>query len=116
MTKKSNINQASTKKDVSRIEKFLIDGFKNVGKEFKNVGKEFKNLRSEILRVEARVENLEEGQKRLETKVDNLEIKMDSFAGTYEALKEENTVGADHTRELRVQVDDHEARITTLEP
>lgn len=101
MNKKSDSNQASTKKDINRIEKFLKVGFKN--------------LRNEILKVKTRVENLEDGQKRLETKVDNLEIKLDGFVGGVDALKEENTVGADHTRKLRVQVDNHEARITTLE-
>lgn len=101
MNKKSDSNQASTKKDINRIEKFLKVGFKN--------------LRNEILKVETRVENLEDGQKRLETKVDRLEIKLDGFTGGVELLKQENSVGATHTRELRVQVDDHEERITTLE-
>ncbi len=109
MKKKTNNNQASTKKDIGRIEKFLSDGFKNISKEFKNI-------RIEILKVEGRVENIEDGQKRLETKVDNLEIKLDGFAGGVETLKQENSVGAKHTRELRVQVDDHESRLTTLEP
>lgn len=102
MNKKSDSDQASTKKDINRIEKFLKVGFKN--------------LRNEILKVETRVENLEDGQKRLETKVDRLEIKLDGFAGGVELLKQENSVGVKHTRELRVQVDDHEVRLTTLEP
>lgn len=115
MKKKNNANQTSTKTDINRIEKFLEKAFSNVGREFRNVRKEFRNVRAEILRVEARVENLEDGQKRLETKADNLEIKMDGFAGGVELLKQENSVGTKHTRELRVQVDDHEARLTTLE-
>ena len=108
MIKKNNNSQTSTKKDISRIEKFLIGGFKNVRKEFKN-------LRSEILRVEARVENIEDGQKRLEAKVDNLEIKMDGFVGTVETIREENAAGAIQYRRQDLQLKDHESRITTLE-
>lgn len=108
MIKKNNNIQASTKKDINRIEKFLIDGFKNVRKEFKN-------LRSEILRVEARVENLEEGQKRLEIKADNLEIKLDGFVGKVDNLVKDNEVGAGQYREHDLKIKDHESRITTLE-
>ena len=101
MKKKNVSNQASTRGDIDRIEKSLRI--------------RFKNLREEVLKVEARVENIEDGQKRLETKVDNLEIKLDGFVGGVELLKQENSVGVKHTRELRVQVDNHESRTTTLE-
>jgi len=99
MPKKSTKNNLATKADLNKLASKT----------------DFKNLRSELLKVESRVENLEEGQVRIETKLDRIENKLDGFAGGVEMLKQENSVGAKHTREFRVQVDNHEARITTLE-
>lgn len=92
--------------EIKRVENSLRLGFK----------KTEKILRAEILRVEEKIEKTEE-RLREEIRVarDDLMNKIDSFAGRTEALEEENTVGANQTRELRVQVDDHEGRITKLE-
>lgn len=73
-------------------------------------------LWQEILRVEERVEKTEENLKEaIRQSTNDLMTKIDSFAGKTKALEDENTVGTHQTRELRVQVDNHEKRITVLE-
>ena len=96
-----------------------------------------KFLRQEILKVEERVENLEEGQHRLEKKIDGVEHRLEKkidgveqvlgekmdkimntlvgFVGTVDDLRVDDEVGTHHTREIRIQVDDHEKRIVSLE-
>lgn len=51
----------------------------------------------------------------VEGKLDKLQNTLGSFLGRVDNLEKDNIVGAHHTRELRVQVDDHEKRITQME-
>ena len=74
-----------------------------------------RNLRAEILRVEGKVENIEDSQKRVETKLDKLQNTLDGFVDRVSTLTEENQVGAHHTSQLRVKVDDHEKIIKHIE-
>lgn len=102
MNKKTK-NNLATKSDLKKLA--LKTDLKRVGR----------SLRQEILKVEARVEKIEEKVDVVDKKLDRIENKLDGFAGGVELLKQENSVGVKHTRELRVQVDDHESRLTTLE-
>ncbi len=119
MAKKSLKNNLATKSDIG-----------NLRTEFKRTEK---SLRIEILKVEERVEKLDEKldgkfdtvmtkvdeiderTKKMDATLNNLRNTLDGFVGGIDALKDENSVGTKHTRELRVQVDNHEERITTLE-
>ncbi len=104
--------------EIKRVEKSLkLELKKSLGLEFRReLKKTERNLRGEILRVEEKVEKTEESLREEIRGVKNdLMNKIDSFAGRTEALEEENTVGANQTRKLGVQVDDHEGRITKLE-
>lgn len=121
MPKKSTTNQVATKDDIQVLRNDL-KGFvtkddlkkfeKSLRAEFK---KSDKSLRGEILRVEEKVENLEEGQKRIEATVNRTASILDGFVGRVDNLTADNEVGANQTRDLRVQVDDHERRISRLE-
>ena len=128
MPKKSS-NGQNIISEIKRVEKSLKHELKkSLGLEFRReLKKTEKVLRKEILRVEERVEGVEESltgkvirleenlrEEIRETRNDLLN-KIDSFAGRTATLEEENTVGAHQTRELRVQVDDHETRITKIE-
>lgn len=122
--------------EIKRVEKSLkLELKKSLGLEFRReLKKTERNLRNEILKVEARVEGVEEKVEGVEESLtgkiirleenlkeeirevrNDLMNKIDSFAGKTEALEEKNTVGVNQTRELRVQVDDHEGRIIKLE-
>lgn len=109
MIKKSQTNNLATKSDIQG----LRAGFKRTEK----------SLRQEILKVESKVELVEDkvGKTRkdliqqMKMQHDQVMTAISNFAGRVETLETENAVGTKHTRELRVQVDDHEARITTLE-
>ncbi len=109
MIKKSQTNNLATKTDI-----------KGLRTEFKRTEK---SLRQEILKVESKVELVEEKVEEVENKLskqmkdqhDQVMTAISNFAGRVETLETENSVGTDHTRELRVQVDNHEERITTLE-
>ena len=89
-----------------------------------------KSLRQEILKVEEHLENVEEHldsvETRLETKIDKLEQNLnaklnkiantlDGFVGIVDDLRTDNTVGAHHTQELQLKVEDHEKRIKQFE-
>ncbi len=124
MPKKSNDGQ-NIISEIKRVEKSLkLDLKKSLGLDFrKELKKTERILRVEILRVEGKIEKTEEGLKEeirktkeevKETKND-LMNKIDSFAGRTETLEEENTLGAHQARELKIQVDNHEARITKIE-
>lgn len=101
MLKKTTSNQVATKKDIHELRN-----------EFK---KTEKNLRADSLKLEVRFENLEEGQKRIEVTVNKTANTLDAFLGRLDNLEIDNKVGANQTRDLRVQVDDHEERIARLE-
>lgn len=101
MPKKSDQNVIVS--EIKRVEKSLRTEFKRGERA----------LRSEMLRVENKVEKLEDKMKEQHNKV---MTSISNFAGRVETLEKENEVGADQTRELRVQVNSHEARISKLEP
>lgn len=101
MLKKTTSNQVATKKDIHELRN-----------EFK---KTEKNLRADSLKLEVRFENLEEGQKRIEVTVNKTANMLDAFLGRLDNLEIDNKVGANQTRDLRIQVDDHEERISRLE-
>jgi len=101
MKKKTNNVQVATKKDIQ----MLRNDFK----------KSEKSLRGEILKVEGKVEVLQEGQEDIKATLDRLQNTLDGFVGRVDNLTAENEVGANQTRDLRVQVDDHEERISRLE-
>ena len=105
MLKQNSLTQPATKGDLNR--------------EIKGLRAEVKRgdraLRQEILRVEEKVENLEEGQKRIEATVNRTANTLDAFLGRLDNLEIDNKVGANQTKDLRIQVDDHEERISRLE-
>lgn len=104
MTQKTNLDQPATKKD--------INGLRT------EVKKTEKNLRGDMLKLEERMERVEEKVDRIDVvdgKLDRIQNTLDSFLGRVENLEKDNIVGAHHTRELRVAVDNHEKRIATLE-
>lgn len=101
MLKKPISNQVATNKDIH---------------EFRNKFKKTeKNLRADSLKLEARLENLEEGQKRIEITVNRTANTLDSFLKRLDNLETDNKVGTNQTRDLRVQIDDQEERISRLE-
>lgn len=108
MQKNTNGAQVATKADIQGLEKNI--------RELRTESKRTeKSLRGEILKVEERVESIEESQKRVETKLDKISNTLDGFVERVDNLTADNQVGAHHTRELRVQVDDHGKRIKQLE-
>lgn len=129
MTKKSLANNLATKTDIAKLTK-SISQHRSESRSTK------KSLWKEILKVEGRVENFEDGQKRIETKVERLETKvdkldertikmdrtlnhlrntLDGFVGKIDNLVKDNEVGADQYREHDLKINDHEARLATLE-
>jgi len=87
---------------------------------------ESKSIRGEILRVEEKMENIEEEIKelrsestaefkKLDNKLDKLLNTLDGFVGTVDDLRTDNTVGTHHTRELQINVDEHEKRLKQIE-
>ena len=108
MTKKSQTNNLVTKTD-------LKDALKKYATktDLKNVER---SLRTEILKVEEKLEKTEDNlMKQMREQHDQVMNTLVDFVGRVKNLEDENTVGTHHTRKLRVQVDDHEKRITTLE-
>jgi len=104
MPKKSTQNNLATKTDLKKLAtKIDLKGLRSELRSTK------KSLWHEILRVEESLEN------KIDKNKDDLMIKLDGIAGALDDLRTDNKVGTKHTRELRVQVDNHEARITTLE-
>ncbi|MEK7502221.1 MAG: hypothetical protein AAB609_01725 [Patescibacteria group bacterium] len=109
MKKNSSQNNLATKEDLKTALKRY-----STKVDLKNVEK---TLRREILRVEERVEETEDKlSKQMKEQHDQVMKTLVDFVGRVEKLEEENSVGVKHTREFRIQVDDHEARLTTLEP
>lgn len=104
--------EKSTKADIDRLEQLTRSDIKKLEKSTKA---DSKLLRQDILKVEERVENLEEGQVRIETKIDKIAEMLDGFVGRVDDLTTDNEVGAHQTRELRLQVDNHEKRLQSLE-
>lgn len=113
MVKKSVINNLATKADLKKL------ATKEDLKKFSlktDLRRVEKSLRGEILRVEERVEATEDKlSKQMKEQHDQVMTAISNFAGRVETLETENSVGTDHTRKLRIQVDDHETRLTTLE-
>ncbi len=93
-TTKDDLKRFATKTELKRVEKVL---------------------RQEILRVEEKVENVEEGQEDIKVSLVKIQNTLDGFVGTVDNLRTDNVVGAHHTRELQVQVKEHEKRIKRLE-
>jgi len=120
MAKKSNSNNLATKTDLKKLATKEDLRRYATKTELKNVEK---SLRREILKVESKVElvedKVEEAKEDLAQQMkkqhDQVMTAISNFAGRVETLETENSVGARHTRELRVQVDNHETRLTTLE-
>ncbi len=101
---KKTDNRVATKEDIKKV------ASKSELKRTEKV------LREEILRVEERLERTEEKlSKQMREQHNEVMTTLSNFGGRVTTLEDENTVGADHTRELRVEVDDHEKRITNLE-
>ncbi len=120
MAKKSNSNNLATKTDLKKLATKEDLRRYATKTELKNVEK---SLRREILKVESKVElvedKVEEAKEDLAQQMkkqhDQVMTAISNFAGRVETLETENSVGARHTRELRVQTDNHETRLTTLE-
>jgi len=110
MAKKSSTNNVATKTDIDRLDK----GIKSTKADLKKVEK---SLRREILRVEEGLEKTEDKlSKQMQAQHDQVMNTLVDFVGRVKDLEDENIIGTKHTRELRVQVDNHEVRLTTLEP
>ena len=99
--KKTTNNKVATKKDIQVL--------RSESKSTK------KSLFGQMLKLEERVVKVEGKVDVVDGKLDKLQISIDSFIGRITNREDDNTVGADHTRELRVEVDNHEKRIKHLE-
>lgn len=86
-----------------------------------------KTLRKEILRVEERVEAVQDGLKEfkkeiegkvsgIDAKLDKLQNTLDGFVGTVDTLRTGQEIGTYQLSELKNKVDNHEKRISHLEP
>jgi len=102
-------NQTATKGDVKELKKELKGDIKGLKSDVKGLKGEIALVRLDMKGMEQRLDDKSRKYK------DEILTKIDSFAGKTAALEQENTVGAKHTRELRVQVDNHEERIKVLE-
>lgn len=103
----SNKNKIATKGDLKVLERKLEKSFKDKLKDTEL---------ALMIRIEDRTQKTEETLKEaIRQSTNDLMTKIDGFAGKTKALDDENIVGAKQTRRLRVQVDDHEERITKLE-
>ena len=111
MVKKLNRDQAATKADIDRLE----DSLKKFAAKT-DLKRTERVLRTEILRVEERIKKTED---KLLNKMDELNDKMmtnfDKAFKILDNLRDDNSVGTEHTGGLRVQVDNHEKRIAELE-
>jgi len=85
-----------------------------------------KSLRVELVRLEERLEkkfvtkfDLQETEERIDknaTKYKNeILTKLDGIIGEQETMREDRTIGAYQTSELREKAENHEKRITNLE-
>lgn len=75
-----------------------------------------KSLRAELLRLEVKMEGMEERIDENAKKYrDQVLGKLDGVMGELETMRQENTIGAYQTSELRKQIDDHEKRLVQLE-
>lgn len=110
MSNKPNDNQNATKADLQKVEQSLKKFA--IKTELKKVEK---NLRAESLKLEIRLERVEDKVDVVDGKLDNLQNTLDSFLGRIDNLETDNKVGANQTRDLRIQVDDHESRISRFE-
>ncbi len=91
-------NIVTTKKDIKMLRV-----------EFKRAEKA---IRQEVLRVEEKIESLDE---KVDNKFDDVMTKLDGIAKGVDDLRTENVAGVHHTRQLRVEVNNHEKRIKHLE-
>ncbi len=123
--------EKTTKADISRLEQSTKADMKKlatktelsaVKADTKSLKLEIKYVRQDLLRLEERVENVEEGIKdlradnqKLDIKLDRLQNTLDGFVGRVDDLSVENEVGAHHTRELQIKVDDHDRRLKHIE-
>lgn len=98
---KSDLSKQSTKADIKNLDTKL-SGVK-------------KTLWREVLSVGEKVENLEGKMDRMEGKLDKISTQLDGFVGRVQSLTDDNEVDAEQTRRIRVQIDNHEKRITKLE-
>ena len=68
------------------------------------------------MQIQFYLESSEENtERRLSLKIDKVQTTLDSIVGDLEKSREDRTIGAHQTRELRIQVDGHEKRINKLE-
>lgn len=125
MTKKSKANEPATKKDLDKLAT-KID-LKKLRSEFVGFRSETrstkKSLFGQMLKLEEKVEQVEEKLEKTEDRLseqmrnqhDEVMTTLSNFGGRVTTLEDENTIGAEHTRQLRVEAGDHEKRITRLE-
>ena len=107
--------RVATKTELKRVEKSLRQEVLKVEERVKHIGERVENIGERVENIEERVKHIGESQERVEVKLDRIAITLDGFVGRVDNLTADNEVGAHHTRELRVQVDNHEKRITKLE-
>lgn len=82
----------------------------------KDLEKALQQVVQDISDIEdARWKDNDEKWKNNQERLDKLFIGQDRMIKLLENLEGENEIGTDQTRELRVDVDSHEKRITTLE-
>lgn len=98
---------------------------KNTSEELVTKGFFRSELKKELKEMEGRIEGklevkletkLEEKFEKFEEKInDKIMTKLDNIAGQLDTMRQENTVGTHHTRELQLQVADHEKRLKQVE-
>lgn len=105
-------------KNKSNKNQNIISAIKRVEKSLKsNLDNKLKDTELALMvRIEERVEKTERVlREEIRDTKNDLMTKIDGIAKGLEDMREEDTAGADLTRELEVKVDNHEERITKLE-
>ena len=98
MKKKDNNAELVTRKILKDELSFLDVKFEDVDGKFQQIDKKF-----------------EEMDKNARGYRDEILTKLDGVMGEMQTIREDNTIGTYQTRELRVEVDNHEKRIRRLE-
>ena len=109
MPKKSNNSQTATKSDIQRLEKSTKSNIQRLESDIKRFEKSTK------LDIKGLKHDFKSFEERLGAKIDKIANTLDGFVGRVDDLTIENKVGVNQARELRVQIDDHEERITKIE-
>lgn len=106
----------ATKKDIQELKTKNTKIEKDIKKLETKIDAVEKRLNLKINSVEKKLEaKIDDLEERMNTKLDKIMNTLDWIVGAIDDLRTDNTVGAHHTRELKIKVDDHEKRLKKIE-